>query len=299
MSAAESAHGNAATYFVDSHIAAGRAGKMAFREVDGAKRSLTYGELSESSSRVAGAFAAAGIQRESRAAMLCLDTIEYPQLFWGALKAGVVAVPVNTLLSASIYDSILRDSRATALFVSAPLYPVVADILADNPYLRTVVVIGGGAPQGSITFETFIKGHEPAQTVAVLPEAEEVDIDIKDQDLRIDVYRSSGAGGQHVNKTDSAVRLTHEPTGLVVQCQSQRSQHQNKDRAIKQLKSKLYELEIQKKEEENQKELTSKTDIGWGHQIRSYVLQPYQLVKDLRNKTGAGFLDCKKSLVIT
>ena len=170
MSAAGSAHGNAATYFVDSHIAAGRAGKLAFREVDGARRSQTYGELSEASSRIAGAFAAAGIQRESRAAMLCLDTIEYPQLFWGALKAGVVAVPVNTLLSASIYDSILRDSRATALFVSAPLYPVVADILADNPYLRTVVVIGGGAPQGSITFETFIKGHAPAQTVDVLPD---------------------------------------------------------------------------------------------------------------------------------
>ena len=125
MSAAESAHGNAATYFVDSHIAVGRAGKLAFREVDGARRSQTYGELSEASSRIAGAFAAAGIRRESRAAMLCLDTIEYPQLFWGALKAGVVAVPVNTLLSASIYDSILRDSRATALFVSAPLYPVV------------------------------------------------------------------------------------------------------------------------------------------------------------------------------
>ena len=170
MSAAESAHGNAATYFVDSHIAAGRTAKLAFREVDGAKRSLTYGQLSKESSRVAEAFAAAGIRRESRAAMLCLDTIEYPQLFWGALKAGVVAVPVNTLLSASIYDSILRDSRATALFVSAPLYPVVADILADNPYLRTVVVIGGDAPEGSITFETFIKGHAPAQTVAVLPD---------------------------------------------------------------------------------------------------------------------------------
>ena len=109
MSAAESAHGNAATYFVDSHIAVGRAGKLAFREVDGARRSQTYGELSEASSRIAGAFAAAGIRRESRAAMLCLDTIEYPQLFWGALKAGVVAVPLNTLLSASIYDSILRD----------------------------------------------------------------------------------------------------------------------------------------------------------------------------------------------
>ena len=168
MSVAESAHGNAATYFVDSHIAAGRATKSAFREVDGAKRSLTYGQLSKESSRVAEAFAAAGIRRESRAAMLCLDTIEYPQLFWGALKAGVVAVPLNTLLSASIYDSILRDSRATSLFVSAPLYHAVADIIDDNPYLHTIVVIGGEAPEGSITFETFIKGHAPAQTIAVL-----------------------------------------------------------------------------------------------------------------------------------
>ena len=148
MSAAEPANGNAATYFVDSHIASGRAAKLAFREVDGAKRSLTYGQLSKESSRVAKAFAAAGIRRESRAAMLCLDTIEYPQLFWGALKAGVVAVPLNTLLSASIYDSILRDSRATSLFVSAPLYPAVADIISDNPYLHTIVVIGEEAPRG-------------------------------------------------------------------------------------------------------------------------------------------------------
>ena len=103
----------------------------------------------------------------------------------------------------------------------------------------------------------------------------------------IDKYRSSGAGGQHVNKTDSAVRLTHEPTGLVVQCQSQRSQHQNKDRAIKQLKSKLYELEIQKKEQEIQKLEDSKTDIGWGNQIRSYVLDQSR-IKDLRTGVETG-----------
>ena len=151
MSAAAPANGNAATYFVDSHIASGRTAKLAFREVDGAKRSLTYGQLSKESSRVAEAFAAAGIRRESRAAMLCLDTIEYPQLFWGALKAGVVAVPLNTLLSASIYDSSLRDSRATSLFVSAPLYHAVADIIADNPYLHIIVVIGGEAPEGSLS----------------------------------------------------------------------------------------------------------------------------------------------------
>ena len=114
MSAAESAHGNAATYFVDSHIAAGRAAKPAFREVDGAKRSLTYGELSEESSRVAGSFAAAGIRRESRAAMLCLDTIEYPQLFWGALKAGVVAVPKQKAMSPGCHAGCCHKSTPTA-----------------------------------------------------------------------------------------------------------------------------------------------------------------------------------------
>ena len=116
-----------------------------------------------------------------------------------------------------------------------------------------------------------------------MPEAEDVDIEVNDSDLKIDTYRASGAGGQHVNKTDSAVRLTHNPTGLVVQCQSQRSQHQNKDRAIKQLKSKLYELELNKKEMEVQKLEDSKTDLGWGNQIRSYVLDQSR-IKDIRTK---------------
>ena len=113
----------------------------------------------------------------------------------------------------------------------------------------------------------------------------ERNIKIEEKDLRIDTYRSSGAGGQHVNTTDSAVRITHLPTKIVVQCQNERSQHKNKETCFKMMKARLYEHELQKKDEENQKELTSKTDIGWGHQIRSYVLQPYQLVKDLRNKT--------------
>ena len=126
--------------------------------------------------------------------------------------------------------------------------------------------------------------HTSTCTVAVLPEVEEVqDINIDKNDLRVDTYRASGAGGQHVNKTDSAVRLTHIPTGLVVQCQSQRSQHQNKDRAIKQLKSRLYEMELQKKEEEIKKIEDSKTDIGWGNQIRSYVLDQSR-IKDIRTK---------------
>ena len=100
--------------------------------------------------------------------------------------------------------------------------------------------------------------------------------------MRIDTYRASGAGGQHVNTTDSAVRITHLPTGIVVACQNQRSQHKNRAEAMKQLKARLYEAELQKREVEANAANASKTDIGWGHQIRSYVLQPYQLVKDLR-----------------
>ena len=106
---------------------------------------------------------------------------------------------------------------------------------------------------------------------------------IKDKDIRVDTYRSSGAGGQHVNTTDSAVRITHLPTNIVVQCQNERSQHKNKETCLNMLKARLYKHEIEKKEEASENLAKSKTDIGWGHQIRSYVLQPYQLVKDLRN----------------
>ena len=109
-----------------------------------------------------------------------------------------------------------------------------------------------------------------------------IEIEIEDKDVRVDTYRASGAGGQHINKTDSAVRLTHEPTGIVVACQSERSQHKNRANAWKMLRARLYEMELQKREEAAQAEADSKTDIGWGHQIRSYVLQPYQMVKDLR-----------------
>lgn len=117
----------------------------------------------------------------------------------------------------------------------------------------------------------------------VLPEInDDIDIDIQDKDLKIATYRASGAGGQHVNTTDSAVRITHIPSKIVVQCQNNRSQHKNKEEAIKMLKSKLYENEIAKRKESAQQEYDQKTDIGFGYQIRSYVLQPYQMVKDLR-----------------
>ncbi len=119
----------------------------------------------------------------------------------------------------------------------------------------------------------------------VYPEIDDnIDITIEEKDLRIDTYRASGAGGQHVNTTDSAVRITHIPTNIVVQCQNDRSQHRNKAEAMAMLKARLYDLEIKKQNEEIDKENAAKTDISWGHQIRSYVLQPYQMVKDLRTE---------------
>ncbi len=135
-------------------------------------------------------------------------------------------------------------------------------------------------------FDSGARRHTSFASVWVYPVVDEdISVEINENDLRIDTYRSSGAGGQHVNTTDSAVRITHLPTKIVVQCQNERSQHKNKDTCFKMLKARLYEHELQKREQENQKETNLKTDIGWGHQIRSYVLQPYQLVKDLRNKT--------------
>ena len=134
-------------------------------------------------------------------------------------------------------------------------------------------------------FDSGARRHTSFASVWVYPAVEDdINVLIDEKDIRVDTYRSSGAGGQHVNTTDSAVRITHLPTKIVVQCQNERSQHKNKETCFKMLKARLYEHEIQKREEKNQKELDTKTDIGWGHQIRSYVLQPYQLVKDLRNK---------------
>ena len=132
-------------------------------------------------------------------------------------------------------------------------------------------------------FDSNARRHTSFASVAVSPVLDDsVEIDIEDKDLRIDTYRSSGAGGQHVNTTDSAVRITHLPTGIVAAVQSERSQHQNRANAMALLKAKLYEAEMQKREEEASAAHGEKTDIGWGHQIRSYVLHPYQMIKDLR-----------------
>jgi peptide chain release factor 2 len=138
-------------------------------------------------------------------------------------------------------------------------------------------------------FDSQARRHTSFASVWVYPVVDEsIEVDIQDKDLRIDTYRSSGAGGQHVNKTDSAVRLTHLPTGIVVACQSDRSQHRNRALAFAMLRARLYELELQKRREEAEAEAANKSDIGWGHQIRSYVLQPYQMVKDLRTGVEKG-----------
>ena len=132
-------------------------------------------------------------------------------------------------------------------------------------------------------FDSAARRHTSFASVSVSPVVDEtIEVEILDKDLRVDTYRSSGAGGQHVNKTDSAVRLTHLPTGIVVACQNERSQHQNRAQAMAMLKARIYEMELKKREAANEASYDSKTEIGWGHQIRSYVLQPYQMVKDLR-----------------
>lgn len=134
--------------------------------------------------------------------------------------------------------------------------------------------------------------HTSFASVFVYPEVEEdIEIEINEADLRVDTFRASGAGGQHVNKTDSAIRITHIPTGIVVQCQNERSQHKNRAMAMKLLKSRLYELEMQKQEEKMQEYHKEKRDIAWGSQIRSYVLQPYRLVKDHRTGVESGNVD--------
>ncbi|WP_432817191.1 benzoate-CoA ligase family protein [Sulfitobacter sp. JB4-11] len=163
-----SAHANAAQYFVDRHLAEGRGDKCAYLEVE-TGRGLTYAQMAEGADLVAGALARTGIRPEERMALLVLDQIEFPQLFWGGLKAGVVPIPLNTLLATPIYDAILRDSRAAMLVVSEALWSVVAPIVADNPYLRSIVVIGD-APQGTQSFDTFIKGATPQTTRPVSPD---------------------------------------------------------------------------------------------------------------------------------
>ncbi len=141
-------------------------------------------------------------------------------------------------------------------------------------------------------FDANARRHTSFASVFVYPEIDDtIRIDIRPEDLRVDTYRAGGAGGQHVNRTDSAVRITHLPTNIVVQCQNERSQHKNRDMAMKQLKAKLYEAELAKRQVENDKLEDSKADNKFGSQIRNYVLAPYRLVKDLRSRLGVGDVD--------
>ena len=142
-------------------------------------------------------------------------------------------------------------------------------------------------------YDSSARRHTSFSSAWISPVVDDnIDVEIDDKDLRVDTYRASGAGGQHVNKTESAIRITHEPSGIVVQCQNDRSQHKNRAEAMSMLKARIYEMELKKREDAAQETEAGKTDIGWGHQIRSYVLQPYQMVKDLRtdaetSNTGA------------
>jgi 4-hydroxybenzoate-CoA ligase len=200
-----SAETNAASFFVDRHIAAGRADKHAYREAESG-RTLSYGALSDGAGQVAGALARAGIRPEQRAAMLVLDRIEFPQIFWGALKGGVIPVPLNTLLATPVYDAILTDSRAAILFVSPELWEVVAPAVASNPYLSKVVVLGSDAPDGTVTYLDFIAGADPADTMPVSPD-----------EVAFWLY-SSGSTGQPkgVAHVHSALKATSDTYGARV-----------------------------------------------------------------------------------
>ena len=195
---------NAASYFVDRHPKEGRGDKVAYVEAE-TGRTLTYAQMADGAALNAGALTRAGITPEERAAMLVLDQIEFPQIFFGALKAGVVPVALNTLLAMPVYDHILRDCRAAILFVSAPLWDVVSPCIADNPYLRQIVVLGD-APEGTTSYDSFRKGAKPQETRPANPD-----------EVAFWLY-SSGSTGQPkgVAHIHSALKATSDTYGAQV-----------------------------------------------------------------------------------
>ncbi|MBY0500543.1 MAG: peptide chain release factor 2 [Alphaproteobacteria bacterium] len=183
----------------------------------------------------------------------------------------------------------IEESPGEEAGLKSATFKIISHKDADHPYGWLKGESGVHRLVRISPFDANARRHTSFASVWVYPEVDEtIDIQIEDKDLRIDTYRASGAGGQHVNKTDSAIRITHIPTGVVVQCQNDRSQHRNRAQAMSMLKARLYEVELKKREEAIQASEASKTEIGWGHQIRSYVLQPYQMVKDLRTHVEKG-----------
>jgi peptide chain release factor 2 len=174
----------------------------------------------------------------------------------------------------------------------AGIKSVTFEVNGENAYGLLQSEIGVHRLVRISPFDANARRHTSFASVFVYPQIDdEIKIDIQLDDLRIDTFRSGGAGGQHVNMTDSAVRITHFPTGIVVQCQNERSQHKNRDTAMKQLRARLYEFELEKKREETRKTEASKLDINFGSQIRSYVLAPYRMIKDHRTKLAIGDVD--------
>ena len=201
----------------------------------------------------------------------------------------------NGRTSLRLRDIVVRDSDGTVV-ASAPKAEVGISglgLLSGKVQAESLNLVGAEMSVRISPFDSNARRHTSFASVGVFPVIDDrIKIDIKESDVRTDVMRSGGAGGQHVNKTESAVRLTHIPTNIVVKCQQDRSQHRNRAMAWDMLRAKLFEMEIKKREAKAEVEQAAKTDIGWGHQIRSYVLQPYQMVKDLRtgvstSNTGA------------
>jgi peptide chain release factor 2 len=174
----------------------------------------------------------------------------------------------------------------------AGIKSVTFEVNGDNAYGLLQGEIGVHRLVRISPFDANARRHTSFASVFVYPQVDdEIKIDIRPEDLRVDTFRASGAGGQHVNRTDSAIRMTHLPTGIVVQCQNERSQHKNRSGALKQLRARLYEFELDKKRAEERKLEDSKLDINFGSQIRSYVLAPYRLIKDHRTKLSIGDVD--------